>query len=207
MQPTITYSYDDADRLTEIRQAAGPINAGVPQTFTLAYDAAGQRNQTTLANGSTITYAHDNAGQLTAIVYKNADGTPIGDLLYGYDAVGRRTTVTGSLAQLSLPAADITDATYDANDRLLTWGGASYAYDGNGNLTSDGTSTYEWNERDQLTRISGAAGALASFQYDSFGRRASKTIATATSGLCTTAPTSCRSCTAPPARRRSKRTS
>jgi uncharacterized protein RhaS with RHS repeats len=83
----------------------------VAQNIVVAYDAAGQRSQTMLANGSTITYAHDNAGQLTAIVYKKADGSLIGDLLYGYDAAGRRTTVTGSLAQLSLPAADITDAT------------------------------------------------------------------------------------------------
>ena len=116
-------------------------------------------------------------------MYKKADESLIGDLLYGYDAAGRRVTVTGSLAQLSLPASDVTDATYDANDRLLTWGGASYAYDANGNLTSDGASTYEWNERDQLTRISDGTSVLASFQYDSLGRRASKTVAAVTTGF------------------------
>jgi len=182
-QPTVTYTYDNANRLVGISQAAGAVNGGVAQTITLAYDAAGQRTQATLANGTTVTYAHDNAGQLTAIVYKKADGSVIGDLLYDYDAGGRRVAMRGSLAQLNLPAADITDAAYDANDRLLVWGGKSYSYDAEGNLTSDGTSGYAWNERNQLASISNGASEIATFQYDSSGRRVGKTIGSTTTGF------------------------
>ncbi len=65
-------------------------------------------------------------------------------------------------------------ATYDAANRITTWDGTSFSYDLNGNLTSDGTTTYTWNARDQLSGPSG--GASASFAYDGLGRRRGKTI-------------------------------
>lgn len=182
-QPTITYTYDNANRLTGIHQAAGDINAGQAQAIALVYDAAGQRTQITLANGCTVTYSYDNGGQVTAIVYKKADGTLLGDLHYEYDGNGRTTSVSGSLAQLNLPAADVTDAMYDASNRLLTWSGSSYTYDDDGNLTGDGINTYQWDERDRLTNISAGGTAIASFQYDSRGRRTAKTIGSETTGF------------------------
>lgn len=182
-QPAVTYTYDSADRLTGIHQTAGSINAGAAQSITLAYDASGQRTQTTLANGSTVDYTYDNAGQITAIVFKKSDGSLIGDLQYDYDAAGRRISVGGSLAQQNLPTADITDATYDANNRLLTWGGNAYVHDDNGNLISDGTSAYQWDERDRLRSIRSGPTEIASFQYDVGGRRTGKTIGSVTTGF------------------------
>jgi RHS repeat-associated protein len=90
-----------------------------------------------------------------------------------YDLAGRRTGVGGSFARTNTPQA-ASPATYDVNNQLTQWKGASLTYDANGNLTSDGTNTYTWNARNQLVSISG--GASASFQYDPFGRRVSKTI-------------------------------
>ncbi|HEV3114034.1 MAG TPA: RHS repeat-associated core domain-containing protein [Gemmataceae bacterium] len=46
--------------------------------------------------------------------------------------------------------------------------------DNNGNLTGDGTNTYNWDAWNHMSAISG--GVTASFIYDAFGRRASKTI-------------------------------
>src|SRR2546425_349207 len=65
-------------------------------------------------------------------------------------------------------------ASYNVNNQLTNWKGANLTYDANGNLTNDGTNTYTWNARNQLVSISG--GVAASFQYDPFGRRVSKTI-------------------------------
>ncbi len=84
-----------------------------------------------------------------------------------------RTGVGGSYARTGTPLA-APSATYNVNNQLTQWKGASLTYDANGNLTSDGTNTYTWNARNQLVSISG--GASASFQYDPFGRRVSKTI-------------------------------
>jgi YD repeat-containing protein len=46
--------------------------------------------------------------------------------------------------------------------------------DANGNLSGDGTNSYTWDARNQLTAISGANSA--SFGYDALGRRVSKTV-------------------------------
>jgi YD repeat-containing protein len=53
-------------------------------------------------------------------------------------------------------------------------------YDANGNLTAQGTKTYEWNARNELVRVLEGATVLASFAYDGFGRRAEKTVGVAT---------------------------
>jgi len=70
-----------------------------------------------------------------------------------------------------------------ANNRLTRWGGKTYSYDPNGNLLADGTHSYQWNERNQLTGLSAGATSLASFSYDSLGRRSAKTVAGATTGF------------------------
>ncbi len=54
-------------------------------------------------------------------------------------------------------------------------------YDLNGNLTSDGVNTYEWDARNQLSTIN--RGATATFQYDALGRRSSKTVTGAVTGF------------------------
>src|SRR5579859_4870525 len=92
---------------------------------------------------------------------------------YAYDLAGRRTGVGGSYARTGTPQA-ASPATYNLNNQLTQWKGASLTYDANGNLTSDGTNTYTWNARNQLVSVSGPVPA--SFQYDPFGRRVSKTI-------------------------------
>jgi len=49
------------------------------------------------------------------------------------------------------------------------------SYDANGNLTFDGTNTYTWNARNQLTQVSQNGVAQLSYAYDAMGRRTSKT--------------------------------
>jgi len=59
---------------------------------------------------------------------------------------GRRTGVGGSYARTSTPQA-ASAASYNVNNQLTSWKGATLQYDANGNLTSDGTNTYTWNPR------------------------------------------------------------
>ena len=49
-------------------------------------------------------------------------------------------------------------------------------YGANSNLTSDGTNTYTWNARNQLTQISQNGNVQLSFSYDALGRRIAKTV-------------------------------
>ena len=53
------------------------------------------------------------------------------------------------------------------------WAGSTIGYDANGNMAGDGVHTYTWNARNQLSMID--SGNTASFGYDTYGRRISKT--------------------------------
>jgi RHS repeat-associated protein len=161
----ITYGYDNANRPTGITQGAS--------TVSFAYDAASRRTTLTLANGITVTYGYDNANQLSSIEYRDASNAVLGDLTYGYDLAGRRTSMDGAFARTGLPAA-LGSATYDANNRLSNWGGTALSHDANGNLLGFQAKTYGWNSRDQLATISGAA--TATFAYDALGRREGRTV-------------------------------
>ncbi len=120
-----------------------------------------RRTQTKLANGSTENYTYDVANQLTAIVYKKADGTTvIGDLSYTYDANGRRKSMGGSLARVTASlATSISTATYDANNRLTKWGGSTAA--------SQSTLSYDANgRRSSKAILNGTTTTITGFAYD-----------------------------------------
>jgi RHS repeat-associated protein len=171
-QTQVQYGWYDNGQIKSITQGAHNI--------TFEYDAAGRRTKTVLANGMSMEYGYDSASQLKSITYKqglNITGT----LLYGYNDAGERTAVTGSLGHIQLAALTTAPGVFDAMNRLTNWNGQAYAYDANGNLTSDGTRTYTWDARNQLTQIAGPVPT--SFQYDAFGRRIQKTVASSTTGF------------------------
>lgn len=70
--------------------------------------------------------------------------------------------------------AALSSALYNSANQITTWAGTSVTYDLNGSLQSDGTNTYSWDLRNQLSAISG--GTTSTFQYDGLGRRISKTV-------------------------------
>jgi RHS repeat-associated protein len=170
-QSAINYSFDNANRLTQITQGTASV--------TVVSDGDGRQASLTLPNGIAATYGYDGASQLIGINYK-LSSTTLGNLTYSYDSAGRRTNVGGSLARTGLPSA-LTNTRYNAYNQLTQFGSSNLVYDSNGNLISDGVNTYTWNARNQLVSITG--GVTASFQYDAFGRRVSRTVGSATQYL------------------------
>jgi len=163
-QPAIGYGYDSANRLIKITQGSS--------TFGFSYDKANRRTLLTLANGVSTTYGYDQDSELTGLTYKSGS-TTLGNLTYSYDLDGRRTSIGGTYARTGLPAA-VSSASYNQDNQLTQWGSSALTYDLDGNLTNDSTNTYTWNARNQLASIN--SGTTASFQYDAFSRRQTKTI-------------------------------
>ena len=162
-QPAVGYTFDDANRITAIAHGANSVG--------MTYDAAGRRSTLTLPNGVVVEYGYSAGTQLTSLKYRKG-AQLLGDLTYEYDAAGRRTKVGGSYSRTGLPQP-LASSSHNAANQLTQRGAANLTYDANGNLTGDGTNTYTWDARNRLVGISG--GTSASFVYDSFGRRVSKT--------------------------------
>jgi RHS repeat-associated protein len=168
-QTQVTYAFDNANRLMSISQGSA---------VGFSYDSANRRTCLTLPNGVIVSYGYDNDSRVTSLTYGTGGScssppSNLGNLTYTYDASGRRTATAGGLAAVTLPAnvAASPSTTYNAQSKF---NGTTLSYDANGNLIGDGTNTYTWDGRNHLTAISG--GTTASFVYDGFGRRMSKTI-------------------------------
>ena len=96
---------------------------------------------------------------------------------HSYDATNRRVGQTASdNSWLYYPGAAST-VSYTANElnQYTAVGSVSPTYDGNGNLTFDGTFTYGYDAENRLTSASGG-GISATYAYDAQGRRKTKTV-------------------------------
>ncbi len=162
-QTGVTYTWDNANRLTGITQGTSAVG--------FSYDAANRRTQLTLPNGIVVAYTYDSGSRVTGRTW-TLGGNQIGDLEYAYDADGRVIEKSGSMATTNLPQAVAGNAFNTANE-MVTFDGTALSYDANGNLLN-GTNTYTWDARNHLSAIAGPV--VASFVYDPFGRRASKSV-------------------------------
>lgn len=162
------------------------VNAGEPvrrqrpkkrqQTVAFQYDDADRQTKVTYTSGMSVSTTYTDAGEVKSLKYAKADRSLIAQGGYTYDLAGRRIGVSGDLANfVSTQGSDISDASFNAANQLLTWNGKSFSYDANGNMPSDGSTTYQWDERDQLVGITSTT-TNASFKYDSDGRRIARTL-------------------------------
>ncbi len=163
---SMTYDYDRNSRLKTLTQSGWG-------TATLDYFITGQLQRRTLPNRFSTRYEYDDTGRVTRLVYERMIGAVLGDLTYGYDMAGRRTTMGGSLARTLLPdSASV--SSYDVANQQLLFGNYTSTYDRNGNVTSvlgpDGFATLVWDARDRL-RGATRVDATLTFDYDGLGRR------------------------------------
>ena len=115
----------------------------------------------------TFDYTYDSRGRLTAV---SVNGSPSES--YVYDANSNRTSFTSGGSTVT--------GTYDAQDRLLTYGTLSYTYTANGELrtkTDSATSevtTYTYDVRGNLVRVDLPGGDVIEYLVDGQARRVGK---------------------------------
>jgi RHS repeat-associated protein len=109
-------------------------------------------------------HTYDAIYQLTYADY------PIGqnaDTAYTYDSVFNRTSVNNG---------SVTGYTVNGLNQYTAVGSANLTYDNNGNLTSDGVYTYEYDSENRLLAVREGGTAVVSYNYNASGRRVSKTV-------------------------------
>lgn len=164
-QQPVHYTYNNDNQLLSLTQGSSSVG--------MSYNKDGNPTSIVLPDAVKEKYTYDAAYETTAIAYVYGKNT-LGNLTYTYDKDGRVSSMGGSFARTGLPTA-ISSASYNADNELTSLNGTSLSYDKDGNLLNDGTNTYTWNSRQQLTAIAGP-NLTASFAYDPFGRRSQKTI-------------------------------
>jgi RHS repeat-associated protein len=159
---TSSYSYDDLNRLTGLNHLAGATTL-IGNQYT--YNDANNINSWTNALGNHA-YSYDSNDRLTS-----ATNSAQPNENYSYDGVGNRTTSHFSASY-----------SYQPFNNLTNTATASYISDSNGNLISktdgSGTTTYLWNEENQLIQASLPGGLTVNYKYDGLGRRIQRTTST-----------------------------
>lgn len=131
--------------------------ARIDHLYSYQYDQVGNRLSMNAPNGE-HNYTYNNIYELT-----NVSGVQTHS--FNYDNVYNRTTVDGNV--------------YTSNNlnQYESVNGVPYFYDGNGNLTDDGTRTFTYDDENRLITDH---LSLSTYSYDAFNRRISKTVDGAT---------------------------
>jgi RHS repeat-associated protein len=101
---------------------------------------------------------------------------------YTYDQTNRRIGAAATDNSWWSYPATATAVSYTANnlDQYSAVGTVTPTYDGNGNLTYDGTFTYHYDAESRLTSVTQGATMVATYAYDPLGHRKAKTVGTTT---------------------------
>jgi RHS repeat-associated protein len=126
-----------------------------------------QKTETIGSVTDTYIYIYDQAGRLTEV---KKNGTTIS--AYTYDSNSNRLTKT--------TPGGIVNGTYDAQDRLLNYGNATYTYTTNGELASKTvggqTTTYQYDVLGNLLSVTLPGGTHIEYVIDGQNRRIGKKI-------------------------------
>jgi len=162
------YTYDPLNRLTHLENHRADLSLISSYRYTL--DNLGRRVAIEEQNNRSTIFEYDALHRLVSeIITDPSSGNR--NTSYIYDPVGNRLSKNEN--------GDLTNYSYDANDRILTHGGTSYSYDPNGNtherINQDGTTTYLYNAENRLVAVETPGGTLG-YAYDADGIRISATV-------------------------------
>lgn len=167
---TTNFVYNALNQLTQLTD--NPNIANVQMT----YDAVGNMlsKKDLLRPTKSEVYGYDALNRLTS--FKQGEistgveiPNPLKQVQYAMDALGNRTTVTTNGVVTQYTANNMNAYT------ALTGGqNMSPQYDNNGNMTSDGTHTYQYNYNNRLVSVDN--GQTATYKYDALNRRIQKVV-------------------------------
>lgn len=167
---TTAFTYDNANRLATL---ADPLTG---TTSSYSYDGNGRLG--TLTTGATVrAFTYDQASRMLTDTTKTSTGTVTLSTANVWDNVDRLTQRTTGPAAVS--GAGTETFGYDQASRLTSWKNqtnvtTNYTWSPTGNRTGAGTSTYSYNERDQLSSQT-VGGVASSYTYQANGALAATT--------------------------------
>jgi RHS repeat-associated protein len=179
--------YDTADQLkTATLKTTGPTPS-VLKRYGYDYDPAGNRT-TEQIDDSVFAGTFNIRNELMskqaggALIFRGTVNEPATVTVGGKAAQVAPDNSFSDQGQVSSGTSNVAIAATDAsgNTRTNTYqvsqsgSATSYTYDADGNLTGDGTRTFEYDAANRLTRVLNAGSEIARFTYDGLGRRVQK---------------------------------
>lgn len=173
----VTREFDEMNRLTDVK-----LNGSSTADLHFDYDYLSRRTTLTYGNGAVVNYGLEDNNDMTSLeqVY---NGSASVEFTYGYNNIHEETSRSiddGSYMWHPSSGGTTTYGTASGVNTYPTVGGVSLSYDGNKNLTGDGTWTYSYDTENHLLSAS-KTGVSASMVYDPIHRQSQKTVGSAKS--------------------------
>jgi RHS repeat-associated protein len=166
----VTYTFDDAKRLTKIE------NIGGSNIYTAEYrlDKIGQKvriDESGTNRARTLKYTYDNVYRLMSEYDSLGTGTTTS---YAYDDVGNRVSKDVNGTAYTYTVDQLNRVTAVSDGSTIAW-----TYDANGNTatktTGGVTNTYSYDRENRLVDVSTTSGSIFNAVYDYRSRRLEKT--------------------------------
>ncbi len=177
------FSYDAVDQLLDDEVKSSATGNPILKHYSYAYDSSGNRTSSQETN-VVNSYVYNNVNQLTsqaaggkmrflgslneaATVTLDGKAAPVSSA-NKFD--GKVKVPTGTYT-VPVIAKDYSNNSKTTKYQVTTSGtAATFTYDNNGNMTGDGTRTYEWDASDRLVAINKGT-TRSEFTYDGLSRR------------------------------------
>ncbi|WP_187107806.1 RHS repeat-associated core domain-containing protein [Sphingomonas xanthus] len=167
-----SYARDGLGRVSNIYE--GTSQVGAAQLIQASYDSRGlitALQRSTSGNAFVTGFSFDPVGRLSSFTHDAAAGTA-SDLTIsqGFSPASQIISQSRSNDAYSWSGAVTVNRTYSTNglNQYSAAGPASFTYDANGNLTSDGSTSFIYDIENRLVSASGASNA--SLVWDPMGR-------------------------------------
>jgi RHS repeat-associated protein len=163
----IAYAYDGLDRETTLLDGAGGSLAQI------TYDQLGRRSGLGLGAGTTTSsasYGYDGVSRLTSLSHDLAGTSADQSLGFAYSPASQIVSRTSSNDSYASNTALNVSRAYAINglNQYTVAGPATFTYDANGNLKTDGSNTYVYDGENRLVSSSGVNNVTLA--YDPMGR-------------------------------------
>jgi RHS repeat-associated protein len=164
-----TYDYLMTGEVTAIRENGGAALG------TYAYDDLGRRTSLTRGNGTVTTYSYDPASRLTSLGHDFAGTAQDVTSSFTYNSasqIATRSRNNDLYAFTGITAGFTRPYTNNGLNQHTTSGSNPLGYDGNGNLTSAGGTTYGYSAENRLASFADPVVGSRLLAYDPLGRLA-----------------------------------
>jgi RHS repeat-associated protein len=160
-----SYDYDAASRIARLTNFG--TNGAILSRFDYTYDPDGNQSSIATLSGSD-SFTYDAVGQLTAASYANGRS-----VTYAYDAAGNRTVVNDNGTNQLYSANNLNEYSvagdaslgYDADGNLTN------------RTDSSGTTSFQYDSENRLIAVVTPTNGTWQYTYDAFGNRISSTHA------------------------------
>jgi RHS repeat-associated protein len=152
-----------------------PLGSTSTRLVAFAWDSSSQLSRLTRYFGDRTDYGHDGIGRLQSLEDNFPGGTGGTRSEFGYSPASQLTSESRTNIAYAWTESVAVSRDYQVNGQNQYTGtvsngtpSATFAYDANGNLTSDGTTSFVYDAENRLVSASGAKSA--ELLYDPLGR-------------------------------------